>query len=105
MIHQAVFGYENGHQLLESSLVELKYGTLVKKKNYKLLTFLLWKSDRQDDIVRRKGYPYPQTFTYGGWEVYSQTWYDGSQRLGTVWTHQLLFSPDRKWKLGEIATT
>jgi hypothetical protein len=84
-LNQCLHGYQNGHQLLNSS-VEL---TLEEKD------VLLFQSDLSGSNIDEGFDSYISGYPIDGsrWYAYSKTWYAGEMRRpGCVWTHTLLIN-------------
>ena len=79
-VEQLLFGYENGHRLIESSLKK----SLIQQKDVEILS---------DASGSGKFKEYISCFPLvdDGYYVFSKTWYaDEMERPGCVWTHMLL---------------
>lgn len=83
-VEQLLFGYENGHRLLESSLKT----SLIQQKDAEILS---------DASGSGKFKEYISCFPLedDGYYVFAKTWYaDEMERPGCVWTHMLLIQFD-----------
>lgn len=79
-VEQLVFGYENGHKLLESSLEK----NLIQQKEVEILSDASGSGKFKDYI---SCFPLIED----GYYAFAKTWYaDEMERPGCVWTHMLL---------------
>lgn len=79
-VEQLLFGYENGHKLLRSSLKS----SLIQQKEVEILSDASGSGKFEDYI---SCFP----LSLDGYYVFSKTWYaDEMERPGCVWTHMLL---------------
>lgn len=79
-VEQLLFGYENGHKLLSSSLKS----SLIQQKEVEILSDASGSGKFEDYI---SCFP----LSTDGYYVFSKTWYaDEMERPGCVWTHMLL---------------